>query len=61
MPTIVPCEMEIRDGEYFCKTHDVRLIEPHPSRAAELRLPHMHPFVCPVSKLELETFPNFSG
>jgi hypothetical protein len=57
----IQCEMEIRDGEYFCKFHDVRLIEPEPSATAARRLPHMHPFVCPVSKMELETFPNFSG
>jgi hypothetical protein len=61
MTTIIPCEMEIRDGEYFCKVHDVRLVEPEASAAAERRLPHMHAFICPVSKIELETFPNFSG
>ena len=61
MTAIVQCEMEVRDGEYFCKLHDVRLIEPDASSAAARRLPHMHVFVCPVSKIELETFPNFSG
>ena len=61
MKETIQCEMEIRDGEYFCKFHDVRLIEPERSGATEGRLPHMHPFICPISKIELETFPNFSG
>ena len=61
MTAIVQCEMEVRDGEYFCKVHDVRLIESDSRNAAARRLPHMHAFVCPVSKMESETFPNFSG
>jgi hypothetical protein len=54
--------MEIRDGEYFCKVHEVKLIERDaPGRTAAGHLAHNRAFVCPVSGIELETFPDFGG